>query len=141
MVDDMILHLRKLNYLQGLIMRHSTSIPNTIDEYLEGIPEPARTTLQKVRAAIRSAVPAETMECISYRIPTFRYKGALIGFAAFAKHCSLFPMNGATVEKFKEELQGYKTSKGTIQFPLDKPLPVALVKKITKSRVADNEAD
>ena len=73
-------------------------------------------------------------------MPTIRYKGPLLGFAAFAKHCSLFPMNGGLVEKFQDELKNYKTSKGTIQFPQDKPLPVALIKKITKARVAENDS-
>jgi len=66
-----------------------------VDEYLAGVPEPARSTLNRVRAAIRSAVPAETTEVISYRIPTFKYKGSLMAFAAFLKHCSLFPMSVA----------------------------------------------
>jgi uncharacterized protein YdhG (YjbR/CyaY superfamily) len=113
--------------------------PKNIDEYLAGVPEPARSTLQKVRAAIRAAAPKEATESIGYRIPTFRYKGALVAFAAFSKHCSFFPMSGAVIEKFKSELKGFHTSKGTLQFPLDKPLSAALVKKMVKVRVAQNE--
>lgn len=109
-----------------------------IDEYLAAVPEPARSTLQKVRAVIRSAVPAEATECISYGIPTFKYKGVVLHFAAFAKHCSLFP-GPAVIEQFQDELKEYKQSKGTIQFPVDKALPTALLKKMVKARIAENE--
>ncbi len=110
-----------------------------VDEYLARVPEPARTTLNKVRAAIRSAVPAEATETISYRMPTFKYKGPLLGFAAFSDHCSLFPMSPAVIEAFKNELKGFHTSKGTIRFPVDKPPSAALVKKLVKARIAENE--
>jgi uncharacterized protein YdhG (YjbR/CyaY superfamily) len=112
---------------------------NTVDEYLAEVPEPARSTLYQIRSIIRSAVPAETMEVISYRIPTFRYKGALVGFAAFPKHCSLFTMSANLLGTMKEDVKGYKTSKGTIQFPVDKPLPAPLVKKIVKARIRENQ--
>ncbi|MGA2262728.1 MAG: DUF1801 domain-containing protein [Acidobacteriota bacterium] len=112
--------------------------PKNVDEYLAGIPEPARTTLNKIRAAIRSAVPPEATETISYRIPAFKYKGVLVWFAAFSNHCSLFP-TASVIEAFKDELKGFSTSKGTIHFPTDKPLPTALVKKLVKARVARNE--
>jgi uncharacterized protein YdhG (YjbR/CyaY superfamily) len=111
--------------------------PKTVDEYLVGVPEPARSTLEKVRAVIRSVAPAEAVELISYRIPMFKYKGMLVGFAAFSNHCSLFP--GALPESFKDELKQYRTAKGTIQFPVDKPLPAALVKKLVKARIEQNE--
>jgi uncharacterized protein YdhG (YjbR/CyaY superfamily) len=113
--------------------------PKTPDEYLAGVPEPARSLLDKLRATIRSAVPPEATETISYGMPAFRYKGALIGFAAFSKHCSLFPMGSSAIEQFRDELKGFQTSKGTIQFTVEKPLPAALVKKIVKARVAENE--
>jgi uncharacterized protein YdhG (YjbR/CyaY superfamily) len=116
-----------------------SAVPKNIDEYLAGVPEPARGTLEKVRAAIRSTVPAETTEAISYRIPTFRYKGGLVAFAAFSKHCSLFPMSLAVMDMFKNDLKKFHPSKGTIHFPLDKPLPAALVKKIVKARIAEKE--
>ena len=114
-----------------------TAVPKTVDEYLAAVPEPARSTLEKVRAVIRSVVPPEAVEVISYRIPMFKYKGMLVGFAAFSNHCSLFP--GALPEAFRDELKGYPTSKGTIQFPVDKPLPATLVKKLVKARIAQNE--
>ena len=83
-------------------------------------------------------MPPEATETISYRIPAFKYKGIVIWFAAFSDHCSLFP-TASIIETFKNELKGYATSKGTIHFPVDQPLPAALVKKIVKARVAQNE--
>lgn len=113
--------------------------PEGVDEYLVGVPEPARSTLNKIRAAIRSAVPPEATEVISYRIPTFKYKGPLLGFAAFPNHCSLFPMSPSVIEAFKNELKDFHTSKGTIRFPVDKPLSATLVKKLVKARITENE--
>jgi uncharacterized protein YdhG (YjbR/CyaY superfamily) len=110
----------------------------TVDQYLAAVPEPARTTLNKIRAVIRSAAPPEAIETISYGMPAFRHKGVLVWFAAFANHCSLFP-TAAIIEEFNTELKGYTISKGTIQFPVDKPLPTALVKKMVKARVAQIE--
>jgi uncharacterized protein YdhG (YjbR/CyaY superfamily) len=112
--------------------------PKNIAEYLAGIPEPGRSTLNKIRAAISSAVPPEATETISYRIPAFKYKGILVWFAAFSDHCSLFP-TASIVEAFKNELKGYSISRGTIHFPVDQPMPAALVKKIAKARVAQKE--
>jgi uncharacterized protein YdhG (YjbR/CyaY superfamily) len=110
--------------------------PKTVDDYMLGVREPARSTLQAIRAAIRSAMPAEASEVISYGMPAFTLKGPLVWFAAFSAHCSLFP--GASVIKaFKKQLEGFKTSKGTIHFRVDKPLPGALVKKMVKARLAE----
>ena len=113
--------------------------PKTVDEYLANIPEPAQSTLRHVRAVIRSVVPAETTEVISYGIPMFKYRGMLVGYAAFKKHCSLFPTGSGVLDRFAKELKGYRTSKGTIQFPSDKPLSDTLVKKIVKARVKENK--
>ena len=113
--------------------------PKNVDEYLAGVPEPARSTLQKIRAAIRSAVPPQAIETISYGMPAFKHKGVLVWFAAFSNHCSLFP-TASVIEALKNELKGFSTSKGTIHFPTDKPLPPALVKKLVKARVAQNES-
>ena len=110
-----------------------------VDAYLAKVPEPARATLEKVRATIRSVVPAETTEGLSYGMPTFRYKGALVAYAAFKDHCSFFPCQASLIDQMKDELKNYRTSKGTLQFPLDKPLPAALVKKMVKARIAENE--
>ncbi len=103
----------------------SVTVPTTmgpgkasdVESYLAACPEPHRSTLEKLRATIRSVVPKETTEAISYGMPSFRYKGGLVGYAAFKAHCSFFPMSGRLVEEFADELKAYKTSKGTIQFP------------------------
>jgi uncharacterized protein YdhG (YjbR/CyaY superfamily) len=113
--------------------------PKDVDDYLARVPEPARNTLQKMRAAIRSVVPAEAGETISYGIPAFKHKRLLVWFAAFSDHCSLFP-TASMVRMFKDELKGFSISKGTIHFPTDKPLPIGLIKKIVKARVAQCES-
>ena len=112
--------------------------PKTVDEYLDRVPEPARSTLYELRAVIRSVAPVEATESISYGIPTFKYKGMLAAYAAFSDHCSLFPGAGPTIE-FKDELKNFPTSKGTIRFAPDKPLPATLLKKLIKSRIRENE--
>jgi uncharacterized protein YdhG (YjbR/CyaY superfamily) len=84
-------------------------------------------------------VPAGATETISYGIPTFRYIGPLVGFAAFSDHCSFFPMNSSLIEAFENELKKFETSRGTIRFAPDKPLPRALLKKLVKARIAENE--
>lgn len=113
-------------------------VPKTVDEYLAKVPEPAHSTLTHIRKVIRSVVPQEATEAISYGIPMFKYNGMLIGYAAFSKHCSLFPTGSGVIEKFKKELAGYKTSRGTIQFPSDEGFPDGLLKKIVRARVREN---
>jgi len=113
--------------------------PKNVEEYLAAVPEPARSNFNKLRAAIQSVVPAEATETISYGIPAFKHKRVLVWFAAFSNHCSLFP-TAAVIDAFKEELKNISTSKGTIHFPTDKPLPIALIKKLVKARVALNES-
>lgn len=115
-------------------------IPKTVEEYLKGVPEPQRTTLKKVRAMIQSVLPEEATECISYRIPCVKYHGMLLGYAAFTDHCSLFGMSGTLLGPFKEELKKYPTSKGTIRFAVDKPLPATLIKKLVKHAIAQKDA-
>jgi uncharacterized protein YdhG (YjbR/CyaY superfamily) len=112
----------------------------TVDKYLALVPEPARSTLNKIRNVVRSVVPAHTSEVISYRIPAFKIdtpkrKSMIVWYAAFADHCSLFP-TASVIEKFKEELKDYRLSKGTIHFPLNKPLPAGLLKRMVKARLA-----
>ena len=109
----------------------------TIDEYLALQTAPVRAALEKLRQTIKSVVP-DAEEAISYQIPSFKYHGMLVGFAAFEKHCSFFVMNPTFTALFKEDLKAFKTSKGTIQFTLDKPIPTALVKKIVQARVQQN---
>jgi uncharacterized protein YdhG (YjbR/CyaY superfamily) len=115
------------------------TVPKTVDEYLASVPEPASSTLKHIRRVIRSVVPKETTEGISYGIPMFKYNGMLVGYAAFKNHCSLFPTGSGVLDQFEKELKSYRTSKGTIQFPPDKGFPDALLKKIVKARVAENK--
>jgi uncharacterized protein YdhG (YjbR/CyaY superfamily) len=110
-----------------------------VEAYLKKVPEPAQATLEKVRAAIRAAAPEEAEECISYGMPAFRYKGALVGYAAFKSHLSFFPMSAAVLDELGDEVAAWRTAKGTLQFASDKALPVGLVKKIVKARVRQNE--
>lgn len=127
--------------VRSVIMKKSSGkLPRTIDEYLAKVPEPARSTLSGMRAIIRSAAPPETTEAISYGIPTFKYKGGLVAFGAFTKHCSMFPMSKAVIKTLEKDLKKFPTSKGTIQFPQDKPLSATLIKKIVKARIAENDA-
>ena len=112
----------------------------SIDHYLADQPEAVRVVLEKLRHTILSTAPG-AVEVISYGMPAFKLDGSLlVGFAAFKNHCSFFPWNGHTVDDFKEELKNYHTSKGTIQFTLEKPLPVTLIKKIVKARIQENQA-
>jgi uncharacterized protein YdhG (YjbR/CyaY superfamily) len=113
--------------------------PKNVDEYLDGVPEATRSTLIKIRTAIRAVMPRDAAEIISYRIPAFKRKRVLVWYAAFSDHCSLFP-TAAVIEKFSKELKGFSKSKGTIHFPLDKPLPIALIKRIVRARVKQDES-
>jgi uncharacterized protein YdhG (YjbR/CyaY superfamily) len=119
--------------------RMSSRIPKDIDDYLSRVPEPARTALDKLRATIRAAAPAEATEAITYGIPTFKYNGSLVAFAAFSHHCSLFPMSLSVIEKFKSDLKDFEVSKGTIRFTPDSPLPASLVKKIVAARIGQQK--
>jgi hypothetical protein len=108
-----------------------------IDDYLACQPERERELLEHLRQIIRDTAP-EAEEVISYGIPAFKYHGMLVYFAAYKNHCSLFAGNGALTEQMKEVLKTYKTSKGTIQFTLEKPLPDDLVKQIVITRMKEN---
>ena len=124
-------------------MKSAKSIDNgaaAVEAYLAKVSEPARATLEKVRASIRAAAPKDAEECISYGMPAFRYKGALVGYAAFKQHCSFFPMSASLLDDFADDVKNYRTAKGTLQFAPDKPLPAALVKKMVKARVVQNQA-
>ena len=114
----------------------STPKPTTIDEYLAAVSADKRAALEKLRQDIRAAAP-RVEECISYGLGAFRLNGrALVYLGAAAGHCAFYP--GSAVQTFKRELRGYDTSKGTIRFQPDQPLPAALVRKIVRSRVAQN---
>lgn len=108
----------------------------TIDEYLAAQEPDQRAALEKLRNAIRAAAP-KAEECISYQLPAFRQKRMLVGFGATPKHCAFYLMSSTTIAAHKSDLKGYDTSKGTIRFPADKPLPAALVKKLVKARLAE----
>lgn len=109
--------------------------PATVRQYLAAVPEPQRTTLQAVRASIRAVLPPDATELISYGIPAFKHKQVVVWFAAFANHCSFFP-TAAVISQFRNDLKPYTLSKGTIQFPVDKPLPATLIKKMVRARLA-----
>jgi uncharacterized protein YdhG (YjbR/CyaY superfamily) len=110
----------------------------TIDDYLATLSEDKRAALEKLRKTIRAAAP-KAEECISYQLPAFRQNGMLVAFGATANHCAFYLMSSTTVEEHREELKKYDTSKGTIRFQPDRPLPVALIRKLVKSRIAENE--
>jgi uncharacterized protein YdhG (YjbR/CyaY superfamily) len=114
------------------------SKPKSIDEYLAGVSEDKRAALERLRKTIRAAAP-KAEECISYGICAFRQKRMVVGFGATAKHCSLFLMSSTLLDFYEDVTQRYDTSKGTIRFPADKPLPAALVRKLVKARLAENE--
>jgi uncharacterized protein YdhG (YjbR/CyaY superfamily) len=108
--------------------------PRTIDEYLTPLSADKRTALEKLRKQIKAAAP-RAEECIAYQIPGFRLDGRyLVGFGAAANHCAFYP--GAVIEAFKAELEPYDTSRGTIRFAADKPLPSSLVRRLVKARIA-----
>ncbi|MFY9793373.1 MAG: DUF1801 domain-containing protein [Candidatus Sulfotelmatobacter sp.] len=117
---------------------NATKAPRTVDEYLARLPEPSRGALQRVRTIIRDVIPPEATEVISYGIPTFKYNGMLMSFAAFSNHCSVFPGAGP-IEEFQKDLKNFRTAKGTIQFAPEKPLPSGLLKKLVKARMRENE--
>jgi uncharacterized protein YdhG (YjbR/CyaY superfamily) len=117
-------------------MRAESSVVKTIDEYIEGLPKGVQRILSELRSTIEKAAPGAT-EKISYRMPTFYYNGNLVHFAAFERHIGFYPTPSGVVE-FQDELKKYHTSKGAIQFPIDEPLPLELVARIVKFRVAQN---
>ena len=112
--------------------------PHTIDEYLAGVAPKQRTALAKLRKTIQAAAP-KAEECISYGLAAFRLDGRpLVAFGASANHCAFYPMSGTTVAALEAELKAFETSKGTVRFSPDKPLPTSLVKKLVKTRMAEN---
>ncbi|MGZ3847426.1 MAG: iron chaperone [Flavisolibacter sp.] len=111
----------------------------TVDEYLMLFPDPQRRALETIRHLIKEAAPMAD-ETISYGMPAYKHNGILAYFGGFKTHCSFFPGGSALIEEFSEELKSYRTSKGTIQFPLDKPIPEALIKRMVKEKVKQNLA-
>ncbi|PYL10625.1 MAG: hypothetical protein DME33_00255 [Verrucomicrobia bacterium] len=119
-------------------MASTSRKPTTIDEYLASVNPDQRAALEKLREAIRTAAP-KADECISYGIPAFRLDGrSLVAFAAWANHCSFYPMSSVTLRKFHGDVKNFQTSKGTLRFSQDRPLPVSLVRKLVQARIAEN---
>jgi uncharacterized protein YdhG (YjbR/CyaY superfamily) len=110
--------------------------PRNIDEYIATFPEEVQVLLQKLRTIIREAAP-DAEETISYQIPTFNLNGNLVHFAAYKKHIGFYPTSSG-IERFKSELSAYKWAKGSVQFPLDKPIPFELISKIVAFRIREN---
>lgn len=120
------------------ILQNDQVKPRGIDEYLASLDEPKRTTLGQLRQTIRSIVPGAE-ECISYGMPAFRLDGKVIaGFAAFKNHLAYLPHSGSVLSELSDDLAGYESTQGSLHFPIDEPLPKALVKKLIASRL--NEA-
>jgi uncharacterized protein YdhG (YjbR/CyaY superfamily) len=117
-------------------MKTKQTVPKDIDEYIAGFPHDVQEILEKMRATIRRAAPGAE-ETISYQIPTFILKGNLVHFAAFKKHIGFYPAPTG-IERFRDELSVYEGAKGSVRFPLDKPMPFGLISKIVKFRVKEN---
>jgi len=117
-------------------MKPNQKPPENIDQYIAAFPPDVQEKLEKIRETIRKAAP-KAEEAISYMIPTFKLHGNLVHFAAYKKHIGFYPAPRGK-EEFKEELAAYEGGKGTVQFPLDKPIPYALIRKIVKFRVQEN---
>ena len=110
--------------------------PANIDEYIAGFPAETQALLQQFRETVKAVAPAAT-EAISYAMPAFKLDGMLVWFAAHANHIGFYPRASA-IEEFKQELSGYKSAKGTVQFPINKPLPVDLIKEMVQFRMLEN---
>ena len=119
-------------------MRTNQTAPQNIDDYIAGFPKDVQAILEKIRMTIRTAAP-DAEETIKYQIPTFTLKGNLVHFAAYKKHIGFYPAPRG-IEKFKNELSVYEGAKGSVKFPLDKPIPFDLISRIVKFRVKENLA-
>jgi len=117
-------------------MKAKQTAPQNIDEYIAGFPADIQEILEKIRMTIRKAAP-DAEEAISYQMPTFKLKGNLVHFAAFKNHIGFYPVPTG-IEKFKKELSVYESGKGSVKFPLDKPIPYTLIAKIVKFRVKES---
>ncbi len=127
-----------LAVIKGSNMKPDQTQPTTIDEYIAGFPPDVEAILEKVRATIHKAAPGAE-EAIKYRMPTFTLHGNLVHFAAFKNHIGFYPVPTG-IEKFKKELAAYQMGKGSIQFPLDQPIPYGLISRIVKFRAKENLA-
>jgi uncharacterized protein YdhG (YjbR/CyaY superfamily) len=117
-------------------MNTNKNVYQSIDEYIQSHPKPIQAKLKQLRALIKHIVP-EAREMISYRMPTFYLNGNLVHFAAYSKHIGFYPTSSG-IANFKNKLSKYKHSKGAVQFPIDEPLPIELIKRIVKFRAEEN---
>ena len=115
---------------------NNNTVPRNIDDYIAGFPPDVQEKLQRIRTTIREAAP-DAKEAIAYRMPTFRLEGNLVHFAAYKNHIGVYPTPSG-IEAFRNELSGFKTSKGAIQFPLNRPVPYDLIREIVKFRANEN---
>ena len=118
-------------------MQEKKEQPTTVDEYIAQFPEDVQQILSKVRTVIKASAPA-AKEKISYQMPCFYLKGSLVWFGGHTHHIGFYPTSSG-IEAFKDELSGYKWSKGAVQFPLDQPMPYELIRRIVKFRVAEDQ--
>ena len=114
--------------------------PKDVDEYISWFPEETQKLLKQIRTAIQQSAP-KAEEVISYGMPGYKINGMLVWFAGFKNHIGFYPKGSSAINGFEKDLAKYKTSKGAIQFPMDKPLPIALIKKMIKFRLAQNLED
>ena len=119
-------------------MKPNTTSPDSIDAYIAGFPKDVQDILEKIRGIVKDAAP-DAQEAIKYQIPTFVLNGNLVHFAAFQKHIGFYPTPSG-IEQFQDALSVYNSAKGSVQFPLDAPIPFTLIKKIVKFRVNENRA-
>ena len=117
---------------------HKTKI-KSVTEYLNDLPDNVYTALENIRQIIKFLVP-DAEETISYQVPSYKYKGMLVGFGAAKNHCSFFVMSSTLLNDFKDDIKGFETSTGTIRFTPEKPIPNDLITKIVMARLAENEA-
>jgi uncharacterized protein YdhG (YjbR/CyaY superfamily) len=117
-------------------MKSDANVPNSIDEYIANFPKEVQKKLKELRTVIKAAAP-EAEEKISYQMPTFALKGNLVHFAAYRNHIGFYPTPSG-IDQFKDELSAYKGSKGSVQFPIDQPIPLGLISRIVKFRVKEN---
>jgi len=119
-------------------MESDKTAPKNIDEYIARYPKGIQAILQKIRKTVQKAAP-DAQETINYQMPTLSLNGNLVHFAAFEKHIGFYPTPSG-IEKFKKEIDAYKNAKGSVQFPLDQPIPYDLISRITKFRVKEQQA-
>ncbi|HEY9009034.1 MAG TPA: DUF1801 domain-containing protein [Ohtaekwangia sp.] len=120
-------------------MKKGAEKVTTVDQYMATVPETVLPVVEKLRQAIRSAAP-KAEEVISYQIPAYKYNGMLVGFGVAQNHIGFYVMSKSILDSFAKEVQKYSVATGTIRFPMDEPIPVALVKKIVKARIDENAA-